>query len=1587
MPEAKQPRDQEPESPSLRTSQHNTPERDGTADDPRCSINAFELALCSASQTDISVPTVKAQSDLSAIQDSSANTNLLDATEQSSAEGIVLPTADILEHSKEPNDGFRIELPAAALSRPSEFGQGTTLPGGDQAQSHGFHENENESSHSDIPEMMETGLCANDVAAVFPFSDTLATAEENGCMTAPPDVPGGTTMPETETIAIPIAIYHHNQDVSKSPKASLPPIFEAINEEIERTIPAALNEQEAVEQQARKAESPVPIETEKVHIISTAGDAMGVERPLEDIETHKTEYFLEARLESPERDQFNQVMTDPAVTDASQDATTMPSFSQTLPPATASPTSVSAPGFARGSAPVSDCSAAQEAFMAGISDCQILPNAEISSISPRQSPCLHQIAEKAEGIIDAIEAECVWQVIPFESIDILAESQSSHVISSSSSSSSADDFCGAPAGAVSTGKPFETNCHACHGPTPVEPMEPSDPSELYDADTTIEPTGPTVTGNVPINVPQVLEPAEGLDSESLQTDAVYLSEQACSEKGMEIEILELPANNGPQDFSETAPAAEANFEAAEKIHTVENLSALDLAENVTEHKTRTHDRENPSSPPPMVDIRPIILEAGMLREDTIDQTEHCIEKGAELGPLTLQKKSAYIASALSAMNIQPMFELFEPQSIGSPPVGAFDLPEQEMMEQDVRIQNSEPQTSDDQAVSTMSVEILVPSTLEAGDSQKSESWQEVSLNLLEGDKMEKGIELSLTNFPSIESHIDTVERKKIVFSEELLEGGDLENGKELSLAKLRSNDSDIPSTALASNTVEPTVVFTKVLLEGDDLDMGMGLGLAELSSSDSDIPSAPVAVNVVEPTVVLTEELIEDNLEKGMEIGQTKLPSYDSDIPATLLAIHSPTVVCTEVLLEGGNLEEGMELGLAKLPSNDNDVLSAPPRVIITVEPTFVFDEELEGDNLEKGVELDAKFPSKASDIPSAPLAISTVEPTVEFTEADVTECLPVFLDSKLLEREPNEQGAEFDNIQPRKTHDENASAHLTEVHFEPCESRAMESFPVVAASDLSEGRQFDQVTDFETLPPSAKNHETSTPKIPAEMNGQENLDPVEVRGIEDLHVISSLDLRGQETVENLTNLEKSPVPPEFPTTAEMIVEIDKTEGLLVPNTLDLTGQESMQQIDEPGLDFRTALEAPNVEHLVEPTEIQEDIGFQETSLSETESPMNAKGKVAETVDLEERYSANLGPEESFVSGLGCSQSETPKQSDQKAQSPDASESVSQKLHSKQASSVILKKQSKGKFRNPTVGRQVAVAAGALLQRKKTPIAAEIPVPHVAAESNTNTHDKTAAEISVPTPTKKRKTFRTPTSVPRQSFEPRTPLLGGKSANTIHLIQSPSIGIKQLGLSASQLSVMVRKDPAARALLLIHTQLEKRVASVADGIEKVRYAEKLVCNGVSETTQKLHSKWLAACRMALEELRDLIGPRTHEFDEREPKNLVQEPRKRRSKKAKREVSDSEDDENDDEDEKSWAAFIAGMPGFEQEPNQEIESDDDSCSDTSSNGDIAESENPDSIHANSSAREGGTWSLMELGAKLGIDVKALGKYDQENDCFE
>ncbi|KAI8843295.1 hypothetical protein BJ741DRAFT_590496 [Chytriomyces cf. hyalinus JEL632] len=465
-------------------------------------------------------------------------------------------------------------------------------------------------------------------------------------------------------------------------------------------------------------------------------------------------------------------------------------------------------------------------------------------------------------------------------------------------------------------------------------------------------------------------------------------------------------------------------------------------------------------------------------------------------------------------------------------------------------------------------------------------------------------------------------------------------------------------------------------------------------------------------------------------------------------------------------------------------------------------------------------------------------------------------------------------------------------------------------------------------------------------------------------------------------------------------VEIEETEGLLVPITLDLTGEESVQQIDEPGLDFRTVLEGPNVEHLAQSTEIQgigssqgpwtqvcssfDDIGFPEIDLPETESPVNSKVKVTESVDLEERCSANLRPEESFVSDLGCSQLETPTQSDQKAQSPDASAS---KLHSKQASSVILKKPSKGKFRNPTVGRQAAVAAGALLQRKKTPIAAEIAVPHVAQESNTDTHDNTAAEISVPAPTKKRKTFRTPTSVPRQSFEPRTPLLGGKSANTIHLAQSPSIGIKQLGLSASQLSVMVRKDSVARALLLTHTQLEKRVASVAEGIEKVKYAEKLACNGVSETTQKLHSKWLAACRMALEELRDLIGPRTHEFDEREPKHLVQEPRKRRSKKAKREESDSEDEENDDEDEKRWAAFIAGMPGFEQEPNDEIESDDDSCSDTSSNGDVSESEHPDSIHANSFAREGGTWSLMELGAKLGVDVEALGKYDQENDCFE
>ncbi|KAJ3234997.1 hypothetical protein HDU81_000942 [Chytriomyces hyalinus] len=1673
--EAKQPQDQEPESLPLRASQHDTLEHGGKADDARCSMDACELAPDSVSHTDNSVSTVETGTDLCVIHDSSASTNLPDATEQRGAEGSALPSADVSERST--NDTFQIDCPAEHLSHKSEFGHGPSQSD-DQAQPHGIHDNENESRHAVIPEMKETGLSTYDGDVLLPFSDTLASAEEDGCMTISPDMPADTNVSETMEFNVPkVSPCPNDQDVSTLPEASLQPIFAAAaSEEIERRSPDALNRQQTVEQQADKFESPVPIDTGNDHIVSTTVAAMDVGRLFEGIETHMAQQLLGADLELPERDQFNQSVAEPAVTDAAPDTATFLSPLQFQPPSTPSPTSASAndfaPDFASGYAPTSVCSTAQEAFMAVISGS---PNSDVP-INPQQSHCLNDIGGiKIGGPIYGIETEC-------EQTEVLAESQCVHV-----PCSFADSHSGASAGALSTGQPSATLGDGCQNTVPAEASDPSEPPEFSGAETTHEPTGPNLIGNVP---PQSFAVVDWLEAENLQTDAVKLAEGVRPEQGIEIEMLDLPANNGPQDFSGTAPAAEvqSNFAGSEKIHIMENLSVLDLAEEkagateLESQETRTHDPENPPPASPIMNPQPLPFEAveskdvEMLQEDTIDQTRRdCVQKELEFHRLNLEANQAEIALSSSALNIDTMIEHVEPKGIGSPPSCTFDEPEQETMEKDLRIRNAQPQTSHDQEISTMSVEMLDPSIVEEVKSQNDGSCPEAPIQLTEGDDLEMGLELSPAELPSNDKDIpstaaiNTVE-PTIVFTEELLEEDSLENGMESGLAKLPSTESDILSAPLAINIVEYTVVCTEEFFEGEDLEQGMEIGQTRLLSDDidnpstppaatntvepmvvcteelpegdnsearvdldklppidSDIPPTPTEIITVEPTVVCTEELPEnDDLEKGVELAQAKLPSNDSDTsstrPPAIITVKS-TVVCTEELPEGEDLEKRMEIGQATLLSNDSDT-QFTPFVAISVEPTFMFAENLhEGHNVEMRMEIRhsdipsmpqaintvepmvvlteelfegnsemepelclVELPSNVSDIPfTLPLGINTAEPMVVFTEDGDMEHMPVSAVSKLPEQESTEQVTELNSIQPPTTHDEQALTNPANRILEPSKGCPIESIPVVT-SDVSEERHFEQ-----TLSPGM-NHETSIPAIPAEM-------------IEEPQVISCLDRTEQETFEYLTELEKSRETPschavqEFAATPERIrdgptgrpVEFDETKILIVPNVSDFAGQESAEQTIEAGLDFKTAIAAPNVEHLGQPTEIlgivsspdlstqvcsdSEDVGVQGTHFSEPESFF--------VEDFPEQDPPDLSSQDTSVLDLGCSELATPKQSGQKTQSTDRSES---KLHNKQASSITVKKSSKGKFRNPTVVRQAAVAAGALLQKKTTPIPAEIPVPLVASEIDTTTHDSAAPKALVPAPTKKRKTFRTPTSVPRQNFEPRATTFGGKSANTMHLIQSASIGIKQLGLSAYQLSVMVRKDSVARTLLLTHTQLEKSVASVAEDIRKVKYAEKLACNGESETTQKLHSKWLAACRMALEELRDLIGPRTHEFDESEPKTLVREPRKKkRSKKAKKEVSDSEDE--DDEDEKSWAAFIAGMPGFEQEPSQETESDNDSCSDTSSSGDNEECEKKDSVYASSSAREGGTWSLLELGAKLGVDVKALGKYDQENDCFE
>ncbi|KAI8610875.1 hypothetical protein BC830DRAFT_1143756 [Chytriomyces sp. MP71] len=201
--------------------------------------------------------------------------------------------------------------------------------------------------------------------------------------------------------------------------------------------------------------------------------------------------------------------------------------------------------------------------------------------------------------------------------------------------------------------------------------------------------------------------------------------------------------------------------------------------------------------------------------------------------------------------------------------------------------------------------------------------------------------------------------------------------------------------------------------------------------------------------------------------------------------------------------------------------------------------------------------------------------------------------------------------------------------------------------------------------------------------------------------------------------------------------------------------------------------------------------------------------------------------------------------------------------------------------------------------------------------------------------------------------------------------------LKELNLTEREFSMLVRQDSEIRSLLFKRAELERSISAISDDISKVEAAERLSKSKEPEKIQSLLMKWKEACKLALVEVRDLLGPRLQE--------PYQDDWNKRRKVDIDEESDEEADEEEEEEEeecKGWAAFLAKVSGFEQagKVRTSVEKEEHIAQE------LIEGAVGISVDAGHRA-EGGLWNLKELGLKLGIDVLALGYYDIDADCFD
>ncbi|KAJ3059976.1 hypothetical protein HDU98_004005 [Podochytrium sp. JEL0797] len=320
------------------------------------------------------------------------------------------------------------------------------------------------------------------------------------------------------------------------------------------------------------------------------------------------------------------------------------------------------------------------------------------------------------------------------------------------------------------------------------------------------------------------------------------------------------------------------------------------------------------------------------------------------------------------------------------------------------------------------------------------------------------------------------------------------------------------------------------------------------------------------------------------------------------------------------------------------------------------------------------------------------------------------------------------------------------------------------------------------------------------------------------------------------------------------------------------------------------------------------------------------------------------------------------------------------------------------------------------------------------------------AAITPTEPTRRRRsTFKPPTQITTRA--PLATPLPPKHSSTLYIGSSasslstttptapgttpllpPRTDAAAFGLTHRAFLRIQKQNSGVQSLLFQRGEVERKVKEGREGIRVVGRVEKLADSGEKEKLEGLFEKWKQACRAGLVELQGLVGPKGYDADvggggggsfgggtagwygsdggngvvrKRSAGGFGSERVDKKRKVVVEVVEKSEDEEDEDSDGAGWGAFVKGIEGFEQESkgagmeqeegdeevdDEEVEMVGEECDEDGGGFGEAGSGESREVRVRCSA-PGELWSLREIGAKVGIDVVWLGKYNVEDDCFD